>query len=151
MPTHDRDPHPARAAKPPIMERFARAHGFRKDGEDRFFHPDGSWITKPTGTRFWERRTANGQLFRNYWPKDHCLEHEPLQIDADVWGLIDKFPDTYALILCDERNDAVEISGDRLHAMRDGGELKLYPATYRLVYDDDDKPGERLTQAEHPA
>jgi hypothetical protein len=28
-----------------------------------------------------------------------CLKREPLQIEAGVWGLIDKFPDTYALIL----------------------------------------------------
>jgi hypothetical protein len=133
VPTHDRIPHPAKAAKPGIMERFACTHGFRKDGEERFFHPDGGWMSKPNGSRFWERRTANGELLRNYWPKDHCLEHEPLQIDADVWGLIDKFPDTYALILSDEHDDAVEVTGESLRTMRDGGDLTLYPASYRLV------------------
>jgi len=142
--------HPAGPGKPSMMERFARLHGFSKDSEDRFFHPDGSWIAKPTGTRFWERRTADGELVRSYWPKDHCLEREPLQIDADVWGLIDKFPDTYALILSDSQDDAVEITGARLRAMRDGGELKFYPATYRLVYDNDRKSTELLKQAEHP-
>jgi hypothetical protein len=134
--------HPARPEKTSIMERFARIHGFRKDSEDRFFHPDGSWIAKPTGTRFWERRTANGELVRYYWPKDHCLQREPLQIDAEVWGLIDKFPDTYALILSDSQDDAVEITGARLRGMRDNGKLKLYPATYRLVYDDECKSAE---------
>ena len=69
--------------------------GWRRTG---FFHPDGSWIAKPTGTRFWERRTANGELARYYWPKDHCLEREPLQIDADIWGWLEKSPDTYALV-----------------------------------------------------
>ena len=142
--------HPARPGKPSIMERFARLHGFSKDSEDRFFHPDGSWFAKPTGTRFWERRTANGELVRSYWAKDHCLEREPLQIDADVWGLIDKFPETYALILSDSQDDAVEITGARLRAMRDGGELKFYPATYRLVYDDERKSTELLKQAERP-
>ena len=116
------------------MERFARIHGFQKDGDGRFFHPDGSWIAKPTATRFWERRTANGELVRYYWPKDHCLEREPLQIDADVWALIDKFPDTHALILSGEHDDPVEITGVGLRAMLDGGKLKFFPATYRLVY-----------------
>jgi hypothetical protein len=125
-----RHPRPGKAS---IIERFARSRGFRKDGDDRFFHSDGSWIAKPTGTRFWERRTANGDLIRNYWPKDHCLERDPLQIEADIWALIDKFPDTYALILSDAQDDAVEITGARLRAMRDGGELTLYPASYRLV------------------
>jgi hypothetical protein len=147
--TPERDRHPARPGKPSIMERFARTHGFRKDGEDRFFHPDGSWISKPGGTRFWERRAANGELVRYYWPKDHCLEHEPLQIEADIWGWLEKSPDTYALVLSDEHDDAVEITGKCLCAMRDGGEIKLYPAAYRLVYDDDRKSAELRTPAEH--
>jgi hypothetical protein len=147
--TPERDRHPARPGKPSIMERFARTHGFRKDGEDRFFHPDGSWISKPGGARFWERRAANGELVRYYWPKDHCLEHEPLQIEADIWGWLEKSPDTYALVLSDEHDDAVEITGKCLCAMRDGGEIKLYPAAYRLVYDDDRKSAELRTPAEH--
>lgn len=129
--------HPAKPARLGIMERFAHAQGFRKDGDDRFFHSDGSWISKLAGERFWERRNGHGDLVRNYWPKDHCLEHEPLQLEADVWGLIDKFPDIYALILSNTQDDAVEITGSGLRAMRDGGELKLYPATYRLVYSND--------------
>lgn len=128
---------PAKPATPGIMERFAHAQGFRKDGQDRFCHSDGSWIWKPAGERFWERRNGHGELVRNYWPKDHCLEQQPLQIEADLWGLIDKFPDMYALVLSNAQNEAVEITGSGLRAMRDGGELKLYPATYRLVYSND--------------
>jgi len=125
---------PAKPGKLSIMERFARVHGFRKDGDGRFFHSDGSWIDKPTATRFWERRTASGELVRYYWPRDLCLEREPLQIDADVWGLIDKFPDTHALILSGEYDDLTEITGVDLRAMLDGGKLKFFPASYRLVY-----------------
>lgn len=137
-PAKDR-PHP-KPAKPNIIERFARAQGFQKDGEDRFFHADGSWIAKANGDRFpWERRTASGDLVRHYWPKDHCLERDPLQLEADIWGLIDKFPETYALILADRQGDPVEVPGARLRAMREGGELTLYPATYRLVVDNDHK------------
>lgn len=133
-----RDRHPHKVAKATsIIERFAVSHGFRKDTEDRFFHPNGSWIAKSDGARFWEHRTRSGELIRYYWPKDHCLEREPLQIDADVWGLIDKFPDKYALVLSSLKEEPVEIAGPHLRAMRDDGSLKLYPATYRLVYDDD--------------
>jgi len=120
------------------MERFAKSQGFRKDGEDRFFHESGSWIGKANGARFpWEHRTAGGDLVRYYWPKDHCLEQEPLQLEADVWGLIEQHPDTYALILSNVEGAPVEVTGARLRAMRDGGEVTLYPATYRLVYDRD--------------
>ncbi|MBI2524453.1 MAG: ATPase [Candidatus Rokubacteria bacterium] len=125
-------------AKASIIEGFARAQGFRKDSDGRFCHPDGSWIGRAEGARFpWERRTATGDLVRYYWAKDHCLEREPLELEADVWGLIEQHPGTYALILSNAAGSAVEVTGDRLRAMRDGGEVTLYPAAYRLVYKHD--------------
>jgi hypothetical protein len=132
-------PRPApKPAKPSIMERFAKAQGFSRDGEARFFHENGSWIGKTNGARFpWERRTAGGDLVRYYLPKDHCLEREPLQLEADVWGLIAQQPETYALILSDIEDGPVEVTGTRLRAMRDEGKVTLYPASYRLVYDRD--------------
>lgn len=130
---------PAKPSKPSIMERFARSQGFKRDGDDRYFHPDGSWIAKAHGSRFpWERRVASGDFVRYYWPKDHCLEQEPLQIDADVWGLLDQAPESYALVLVDSQGDPIEIPGSRLRAMCNGGEITLYPATYRLVFQNDD-------------
>jgi hypothetical protein len=138
VPAKDRPaPKPAKAS---IMERFARSQGFQKDGEDRFFYADGSWIGKAHDSSFpWERRTARGELVRHYWPKDHCLELQPLQLEADIWGLIDKFPDRHSLILSTPQGDPVEVPGARLRAMRESGELTLYPATYRLVLDHDRK------------
>jgi len=124
--------------KPDIIERFAKSQGFRKDSDDRFFSEDGSWIARANGARFpWERRTASGDLVRYYWPKKHCLQREPLQLEADIWGLIEQHPETYALVLADIEGGPVEMTGLRLRAMRDEGEVTLYPATYRLVYDHD--------------
>jgi len=126
-------------SRPSIMARFALAQGYKVDGEDRFFHADGSWIGRGNGTRFpWERRSAGGEILRHYYPKDHCLEHEPLQLEADVWGLLDQKPDLYSFILINPEGDAVEMTGARLRALRDGGELTIHPATYRLVYDLDE-------------
>jgi len=138
----DREPQPVRerhepkVAKPSIMECFARKHGFRKDHDNRFFHSDGSWIEKkPDDARFWERRTGKGELVRYYWAKDHCLEQQPLQIEADIWGLIEKFPELYTLVLLDMQDAPIELVGVRLRSMRESGEITLHPATYRLVYD----------------
>jgi hypothetical protein len=133
---------PRPAPKPPrpsVMARFALGQGYKADGEDRFFHADGSWIGRGNGARFpWERRSAGGEILRHYYPKDHCLEHEPLQLEADVWGLLDQKPDLYSFILINPEGDPVEMTGARLRALRDGGELTIHPATYRLVYDLDD-------------
>ena len=81
----------------------------------------------------WERRDSSGGLVRYYWPKDHCLDREPLQIDSDVWALIDKFPESYALILANTEGNPIEMTGATLRTMRDEGTLTLYPASYRLV------------------
>ena len=128
-------PNPTR---PEIIERYAKSQGFRRDGNDRFFCQDGSWIARTNGSSFpWERRTASGDHLRYYWPKDHCLEREPLQLEADIWRLIDQQPESYAIILSDIDGHPVEITGARLRAMCDEGEVTLFPATYRLVYGDD--------------
>lgn len=124
----------SRPVKPSIIERFAHGQGFRNDGESRFFHSNGSWIVKTNGEAFpWERRNSTGEILQYLWAKDVCLEREPLQLDADIWALIDKFPKKYSVILSNLRGDPIELTGTRLRAMRDGGDLTLHPATYRLV------------------
>lgn len=134
----DNDPsHERRVSKPikaTIFERYARSEGFIRDGDSRFYHADGSWIAKVVGAPFpWERRSPAGELLRSYWPKAHCLEREPLQLGADLWGLIEKFPDKYSLILATPSDEPVEVPGEVLRAMLGKGQLTLYPASYRLV------------------
>ncbi|MGY4573737.1 sacsin N-terminal ATP-binding-like domain-containing protein [Bradyrhizobium sp. USDA 3256] len=130
---------PAKPTRPSVMARFALAQGYKADGDDRFFHADGSWIGRANGARFpWERRSAGGEVLRHYSPKEHCLEREPLQIEADVWGLLEQKPDVYSFVLVNPEGEPVEMTGARLRALRDGGEITIHPATYRLVYDFDE-------------
>ncbi|POR41166.1 ATP-binding protein [Methylobacterium sp. V23] len=127
---------PANPPRPSVIARFALALGYKPDEEDRFYHSDGSWIGRANGARFpWERRSAIGEVQRHYYPKEHCLEREPLQIEADVWGLLDQKPDAYSFILVNPKGEPVEVTGARLRALRERGEITIHPATYRLVYD----------------
>jgi hypothetical protein len=134
------EPTPTRTyqPKPPklsLIERFARSRGFSKDGDDRYYHPDGRSISKANGMRFpWELYSASGDLLKCYWPKEHCIQEEPLQLAAEIWSLCDKSPAKYSLVLADSAGAPVEVSGDKLKKMCDCGELSLHPATYRLVY-----------------
>lgn len=121
--------------KPNIIERFARANGFQREGDNRFFHPDGSWIAKSVDGRFWDRHASSGELIRCYWAKDHCLEREPLQLESDVWALIDQRADFYGLILSGLDGEPVEFTGTQLRELRETERLTIYPATYRLVLD----------------
>jgi hypothetical protein len=119
-----------------IMERFARSQGYKKDGEDRYFHGNGDWIGRARFTLSMGKPECLRGIERYYWPKDHCLEREPLQLEADMWALIDQHPGSYALVLSDLEGSAVEVTGARQRAMREQGGLTLYPATYRIVFND---------------
>ncbi|MCP5129194.1 MAG: ATP-binding protein [Pseudomonadales bacterium] len=132
---------PRRKEKPPkpgMMERFALSEGFHKDYDSRFYDDQGNWIARANGSLFpWELRSANGEIKRHYWPKDHCLEREPLQLEAEIWSIVEKSPETYVLILANLEGEPVEITGDLLKEMQDRGELTLHPSTYRLVFEHD--------------
>ena len=106
--------------------------GFRKDDNGRFAHDNGNWIARsPDNRALWERRSSSGDLSQIYWPKDHALDH--LQIEADIWALLDKRPEMYALILAGTEGKPITISGARLRTMREQHEITLYPATYRIL------------------
>lgn len=135
-PERRREPVRLEASLPSIMERFASSAGLRQDGAERFAGTDGSWLERTRdGERFpWAKRSATGELSRYYWPIDHCLQAKPLEIEADVWSLLDQRPDLYALVLADAQGRAVEVTGSHLRELRERGEITLHPATYRVVY-----------------
>lgn len=123
-------------AGPSIIERYAIKRGFRKAAEDRYSHEDGRSIAKTRGEMFaWEQRAANGEILRYYWPKEHCLEQEPLEIDASVWDRVDQAPETHALVLAAVDGQPTAVTGQQLRALRHQGRITLFPATYRVVYD----------------
>jgi len=130
--------HAGKSQKPAMIERFAKAFGYQKHSDDRFVHADGSWIAKTHDSAFrWQRWSAKGDLVKEYWVKDHCLEKQALELGSDVWSLMEKFPERYALILSTPEGEPLELPGARLRTMCDNRELTLHPATYRLVLNRD--------------
>lgn len=127
-----------RKNQPSLMARFAVSLGYRADGENRFYHSDGSWIAKSDGSNFtWARYAASGDFLQYFKPRDHCLKQSPLEIEADVWEIIKSRPETYSLVLSDLDGEPIPVSGQDLLLMREREEITLYPATYRLVYENE--------------
>lgn len=127
--------HPSKP-KPSLIELYAKIIGFHKDGDNSFFHEDGRRIAKTIDNLFpWEMRNSGGQIIRYYWLKDHCLEKQPLQIEFAIWAAVENAPQFHTLILVNESGDPVEKTGEHLQEMRDQRKIVLYPATYRLVYE----------------
>ncbi|QDU02407.1 hypothetical protein V6x_21100 [Gimesia chilikensis] len=130
---------PRKTPKPSLIELMAAEAGFSKDGTDRYFHPDGSWLQKANGSTFpWEHYSCDGRLVQSYWVKDCCIKREPLQLDAVVWNLCERQPDSFSIVLRGLNDKAVIYSGTELLRLRSQNQLTLHPANYRLVYQHDD-------------
>ena len=129
---------PTRAARTPrtgIFERFAHLRGFSMNGTGKFHRQDGSSLERTLDNVFpWELKSASGTTERYYWPREHCIEREPLRLEAEVWELCRQFPDLYSLILSSISGVPIEVRGHQLVKMQSQGDLVLYPAAYRLEY-----------------
>ena len=129
---------PQRLARPPrqsLIERFAQELGFAMNGTGKFGHTDGMSLERTSGNAFpWELKSALGDILQYYWPKEHCIQQEPLQLDADIWELCQQYPGLYSLVLISENGAPIEIPGSKLVEMRKQDRLVLYPATYKLEY-----------------
>lgn len=122
------------ADRPSLIERFAELRGFRKNGGGSFTHANGDRLTRETESVFpWEHRSSDGTLIRGYYAKEHCLSKAPLELDTEVWGLLEKSPTLYSILLVDLEASPIEMSGVELRSMRDAKRITLYPAAYRLV------------------
>lgn len=130
---------PTSEPKTSLIERYALNLGFKKEGDDRFYHADGRWIDKTHGESLfpWFICTGSGELICYYLPIDQCMEQKPIEVKADIWGLVDSHPKIYAFILLDQQGNPKDITGEQLRSMRTDGKIILYPATYRLVYKND--------------
>jgi hypothetical protein len=51
--------------------------------------------------------------------------------------MINNYPDTCSLILTNSEGEPTQLSGDNLCSMRENGKITLHPATYRIVYENE--------------
>jgi len=129
-----------RPRKTPLIELFARSKGYVwVKAKKRFYNPkNGNCISKSTGSIFpWEQYSETGELVQCYWEKHHCVQLEPLELDKEVWDLCERSPGKHTLLLIDEDDQPIELSGHELLKLHKSNLLKLYLSKYRLVYEDD--------------
>jgi len=131
---HPHTPHSGRTQQPktPLMERFALSQGYQKSDAQRFIHADGRVLIKSEGVFPWAVRDASGVISQYFWPREHCLELKPLDLPTEVWHLIEQDPQNHALLLEDRNGEPIQLLGNDLMQSKQVGQLRLYPATYRI-------------------
>lgn len=119
-------------SKVSLVERFALSQDYKKIDDQQFVHTDGRLLIKSDGVFPWALKGANGKVFVNYWPREHCLELKPLDLPAEVWNLIEWDPEHHALLLEDHNGKPVQFLGKDLVESKQAGDIRLHPATYRV-------------------
>lgn len=123
-----------------LMARFALAMGFKivPGNHDLFLSGDGWCIVKEKGRgQLWRRISPEGEIAECYWAKAVNFPEMPLEVPADVWGLLNEDPEHCSFIVENTMKQPVRLDGPWLVQETREGRIKLYPATYRLVYNDD--------------
>jgi hypothetical protein len=119
--------------KSPLIERFALANEYHKNGSNNFIHNNGNILMKGEGIFPWLIQEPTGTVFRYYWIKEHCLQTKPLELPTEIWHLIEQDAQHHALVLEDANGNPTEMHGIELLKNKEIGVLKLFPATYRLA------------------
>jgi hypothetical protein len=134
-PDKPKPPHPSKPPqiRIPLIERFALACGFHKDGSDHFTNSSGNILIKADGVFPWFIMEPGGSVLCYYWTKEHCLQTKPLELPTEIWHLIEENSHLHALILEDTDGHPIEMLGNDLLKLKEEGTLKLFPATYRLT------------------
>jgi len=125
-----------REQKASIVERWCLLNGFRKgDSDGCFVNERKEILRRERGMAFqWIKYSEQGIAVHHYWGREHCLEREPLSINAEIWELCRKEPDTRSLILIDTNGSIVEYTGRKLIGLLESGKLVIHPAQYRIEY-----------------
>ncbi|GIW42732.1 MAG: hypothetical protein KatS3mg077_0014 [Candidatus Binatia bacterium] len=118
----------------PLFHRFARSRGFHwVQYRDAFVHPDGRTITRGDSPFHWHLFDPAGQLLHRYWDSaQHWNGRNGVELPAELWELIKKFPNESSLVLLDQGDRPLEVHGARLLEMERRGEIHLVVSRYRL-------------------
>jgi hypothetical protein len=126
---------PSRIRSPELqlIEKFAIAQGFHKNGNEGYAHSDGRVLIKSEGAFHWEVISPGEARAFRFWVKEHCLEAKPLDLPTEIWNMLEKAPYEHVLLLEDRNREPKLYYGNDLLLLNKEGRLNLYSATYRIV------------------
>lgn len=115
------------------VDRYALSRGYQKRLDGSFVHADGRILNRHDTPRYLWVIVEPGSDESNYlWVKEHCLDHKPMLIPAELWAMIMARPKSYTLVLVGSSGAFEELGGELLLAQHVQGRLVLHPSAYLL-------------------
>lgn len=117
----------------PLIDRFAVKFGYYWDDQkSRYINEDGTWLQKIQGSFNYEMHDADGDTLVRFWLSDQSLDSGSIEINADLWEQIKQDLDHTALVLTDENEQFIVLTGNEVKRRIDEEELMLFVTKYRL-------------------
>jgi hypothetical protein len=124
-----RTPHP----EPSLMDVYIKRFNYVwNEKEKQYQHNDGSWLQKGDDGFTWHMFSPDGELVHRFWVSRHYLDTSGFEIDASIYEMVKRNPDTCDLLLMDPEGQPMILSGEELLARKNNEEVILDPAKYRL-------------------
>jgi hypothetical protein len=122
---------PRPAPEPSVFDRYAASLGFKYSGNG-YTHADGRLIVKSSAPFHWELIDSRGATVHRYWTSRESLERG-IEVAAELWTTTHQSPRDITWVVVSEDRGVVAMTGQELTAQTATAELKLYPASYRLL------------------
>lgn len=136
--TKPKDEHPAHGAGPSPLDVWAQRQGFRWDDQRSYYvNPRGETLRQLTREDIfdWEWRDARGELIRQIWVSSQKLNERGVEVPFEVIEKLKNAPERRSLLVFQDSEQVVEITGVKYKDLIREGGLHLYPSTYRLKID----------------
>jgi hypothetical protein len=114
-----------------LIDLYAKLTGFHWDRRRALYvHPNGRTLGKCHGIFNYELMSAVGNTERRLWVSKQCLT-DGVEISADLWDVVSRTQECIVVLITPD-GQPHELLGPTLSRMAESGDVKLFPATYRL-------------------
>lgn len=133
----DAEPKPRRSKpsaphEPTLIERYAKEHGFQKNGDGSFIHRDGRQLVRAEPPFQWAEQRGGREVIRRLWLCETSLS-AGIEVSHELWQTIKRNPDNSVVVSLGEDGEVLALTGTQLNQRKNAGQVTIFPASYRLV------------------
>ena len=123
---------PKKPAKAPLIGRFAKAKGFKWIVENQLAkNSSGEQLKRSAGLFRWQIIRADGTVVSRLWLAPQSLS-VGVELPAEIWNVLKQSPSDCTFVFEDNLGNPLSLPGVQILQEFETGNIKLFPATYRI-------------------